>query len=84
MLAEPAVLAQHLIGWDLDFALRLVPQPGPLYLDLAIRQWDAARLCSVMPNIATAYQPSTKLGTPSGGLPAVLRTSFSHRASTRY
>ena len=55
MLAETAVLPQGFVGGNLHFAFGLVAQPGPLHLYFAIRQLDAARLRSVVPDVAAGF-----------------------------
>ena len=58
MLAETAILAQHVIGGHPHFAFGLVTQAGPLDLHLAIRQLDAARLRSVMSDVPAGVSRS--------------------------
>jgi hypothetical protein len=55
VLAEAAVLPQGFVGGNLHFAFSLVAQSGPVHLYFAIRQLDAARLRSVVPDVAAGF-----------------------------
>ena len=62
VLAEAAILAQHFVSRNLHFAFGLVAQPRPLHLHLAVRQLDAARLRSVVPDLAAGFAWRTRAG----------------------
>ena len=52
VLAETAVLTQGFVGGNLHFAFGLVAEARPLQFYLAVRQFDIARLRSMVPDVA--------------------------------
>src|SRR6476660_945637 len=55
MLPKTSILTEHFIGGDLHFTFALVPQPGPPHLYFPVRQLHAARLRSMVADLATAF-----------------------------